>query len=28
VEQAMSTIEQPLLWGKDGWEAHPEWRQM
>jgi len=28
VEQAMSTIEQPLLWGREGWEAHPEWRQM
>ncbi len=28
MEQVMPTIEQPLLWGKEGWEAHPEWRQM
>jgi multiple sugar transport system substrate-binding protein len=28
MEQVMPTIEQPLLWGREGWEAHPEWRQM
>jgi multiple sugar transport system substrate-binding protein len=28
MEQVIPTIEQPLLWGREGWEAHPEWRQM
>jgi ABC-type glycerol-3-phosphate transport system substrate-binding protein len=28
MEAVMPTLEQPLLWGKDGWAAHPEWRQM
>jgi multiple sugar transport system substrate-binding protein len=28
VDQLMGTLDQPLLFGKEGWEAHPEWRQM
>jgi len=28
MEQILPTIEMPLLWGREGWEAHPEWQQM
>lgn len=28
MEQVIPTIDMPLLFGKEGWEAHPEWQQM
>ena len=28
MEQVMPTIEQPLLWGKEGLAAHPEFKNM
>jgi len=28
MEQILPTIDMPLLFGKEGWEAHPEWQQM